>query len=191
MDNVELTMFVSTIAVTMTMNDASGTISGPTIDPIRQTSPEAIDLAISIVNTARFGALAVFEPTTKLPLVSRVAVATDQLGTPILLVSALSLHTKALLENKHCSLLLGEPGKGDPLAHPRITLQCEASFLDPNERETKNVRERFLIANPKSRMYIDFADFSFVRLMIGSAFLIGGFGQAFQLNGAQLRKPIE
>lgn len=186
MDNVEPTMFVSTIAMIMTINDASS----PIIDPIRQTSPEAIDLAISIISAARFGALAVFEPTTKLPLVSRVAVATDQMNTPILLVSALSLHTKALLENKHCSLLLGEPGKGDPLAHPRITLQCEASFLDPNEGETKNVRERFLSSNPKSRMYIDFADFSFVRLMIGSAFLIGGFGQAFQLTGAQLRRPM-
>ena len=54
----------------------------------------------------------------------RVAVATDAQGTPVTLVSDLSHHTRALRADPACSLLVGEPGeKGDPLTHPRLSLQ--------------------------------------------------------------------
>ena len=37
-------------------------------------------------------------------------------------MSELAGHRQALERNGACSLLVGEPGKGDPLAHPRVTL---------------------------------------------------------------------
>lgn len=164
------------------MNDVNLT----RINPIRPTTSEAIELAKSLIMTARFGALGVLDPETNFPLVSRVSVACDERRNPILLISSLSMHTKGLREDKRCSLLLGEPGKGDPLAHPRITLQCEAAFLDRNDEHIAHVRQLYLLANPKSQVYIDFADFCFVRLSITTAFLNGGFGKAFRLHGNEL-----
>ncbi|TIX34331.1 MAG: HugZ family protein, partial [Mesorhizobium sp.] len=91
-------------------------------DVIRETDAEAIRLAKTLIRSARFGALAVIEPGTGSPLASRVGVATDLDGAPLILVSMLSAHTGAILADPRCSLLVGEPGKGDPLAHPRLTL---------------------------------------------------------------------
>ena len=75
--------------------------------------------------------LAVLEPRHGHPLASRVGVATDADGAPLILVSHLSAHTPAMLADPRCSLLVGEPGKGDPLAHPRVTLVCRAERLEP------------------------------------------------------------
>jgi heme iron utilization protein len=155
-------------------------------DLIRHTSPQAIRLAKTLMRTARFGALAVIDAKTGEPAVSRVAVATALDGAPLILISSLSGHTQSLLENTHCSLLLGEPGKGDPLAHPRVTLQCFARFLDRSSNAGKHASERYLRHNPKAKLYADFGDFSFVRLEPKSAALNGGFGQAFRLTGQEL-----
>jgi heme iron utilization protein len=155
-------------------------------DLIRHTSPQAIRLAKTLMRTARFGALAVIDANTGEPAVSRVAVATALDGAPLILISSLSTHTQSLLANAHCSVLLGEPGKGDPLAHPRVTLQCFARFLDRNSNAGKHARERYLRHNPKAKLYVDFGDFSFVRLEPKGAALNGGFGQAFRLTGQEL-----
>src|SRR5262245_36792691 len=91
-------------------------------DVLRPTDEEAIRLGKTLVATARHGAIAVLDPETGAPLASRVGVATDADGAPIILVSMLAAHTRALIADPRCSLLVGEIGKGDPLAHPRITL---------------------------------------------------------------------
>src|SRR5262245_14521099 len=93
-------------------------------DVLRPTDEEAIRLGKTLVSTARHGAIAVLDPKTGRPLASRVGVATDADGAPIILVSMLAAHTRALIADPRCSLLAGEVGKGDPLAHPRITLIC-------------------------------------------------------------------
>ncbi|TJW76115.1 MAG: HugZ family protein, partial [Mesorhizobium sp.] len=59
-------------------------------DVIRETDAEAVRLAKTLVRSARFGALAVIEPGTGAPLASRVGVATDMDGAPLILVSMLS-----------------------------------------------------------------------------------------------------
>ena len=59
------------------------------------------------------------------------ALATDETGTPLTLISDLSDHTRALKADPRCSILVGEPGpRGDPLTHPRMTLLCTARFTD-------------------------------------------------------------
>jgi len=96
-------------------------------------------------------------------------------------VSRLSAHTKHLLADRRCSLLLGEPGKGDPLAHPRMTIISTASIIDPSSDEIIILRTLFLARHPKSALYIDFPDFIFIRLTMIEASLNGGFGKAFRL----------
>ena len=155
-------------------------------DVLRPTDDEAIRLARRLLRTARFGALAVIEPDTGAPYASRVATATDPHGSPLILVSALSTHTGALLADPRCSLLLGEPGKGDPLAHPRITIACLAHRLDRESDEGVRARRRYLNRHPKAELYADFGDFSFFRLEPKRASLNGGFGKAFALTSTDL-----
>lgn len=101
---------------------------------------------------------------------------------PLTLVSDLSPHTAALRAHADVSLLIGAPpGKGDPLAYPRITLHCKAAFVDKAP-----LAEHFLELYPKARLYFDFADFHLVRLEPQSALLNGGYGKAFKLSRAQL-----
>ena len=150
-------------------------------DPIRPTDDEARALAKRLITDARFGALAVLQDGR--PAVTRVAVTTDEAGVPLMLVSDLSSHTKALRADPRCSLLLGEPGdKGDPLTHPRITLMCEAVFLP----KTDALVARYLDLQPKAKLYIGFADFHFVQLQTLEAHLNGGFGKAYWLTPGDL-----
>jgi hypothetical protein len=153
---------------------------------IRETDAEAVRLAKTLIRTARYGALAALEPGTGAPLASRVAVATDLDGAPLILVSALSEHTAAILADPRCSLLLGQPGKGDPLAYPRISLRCRAVKLERGALEQGRAERRYLNRHPKAKLYAGFADFSFFRLAIERASLNAGFGKAYQLTGADL-----
>lgn len=147
----------------------------------RETDAEAIGLARRLVRTSRHGALAVIEPGSGAPLASRVGVATDMDGGPLILVSALSEHTGAMLADPRCSLLLGEPGKGDPLAHPRISLVCLATRLARGSPEGDRARRRYLNRHPKAGLYVDLGDFCFFRLEPERASLNGGFGRAYRL----------
>ncbi|PQA73220.1 pyridoxamine 5'-phosphate oxidase [Brucella oryzae] len=161
----------------------------PEINPIRPTTPEAIQLAKNLLRTSRYGAIAVFDAATGRPLASRVAVATDTNGTPLILVSGLAAHTTGLLANPACSLLLGEVGKGDPLAHPRVTLHCKAQKVERTTPDYTRIRRRYLNHNPKGALYADLGDFVFFRLELESASLNGGFGKAFNLTQDNLLCP--
>ncbi|MEX5729888.1 putative heme iron utilization protein [Rhodovulum iodosum] len=153
--------------------------------PLLPTDDAARKLARSLIAGARFGALGVLDPETGDPFVSRVAVGADAAGQPLTLVSELSAHTAALRANSACSLLLGEPGpKGDPLTYPRITLQARAHFVPRSTADHAALREDYLLSHPKAQLYVDFADFSFVRLVPHRALLNGGFGKAYGLSAA-------
>lgn len=157
---------------------------------VRETDDASRRLARTLIRKARFGALAVLEAGTGLPLVSRVAVATDLDGTPVILTSTLSGHTAAILETPVCSLLLGEPGKGDPLAHPRVSLFCKAHRIEPGGDVHQRLRRRYLLRHPKAELYADFGDFSFFRLELERASLNGGFGKAFELQSEDMLSPL-
>lgn len=155
-------------------------------DIIRPTTPQAIQIAKGLTRTARFAALACISATTQRPNASRVALATDNDGTPLLLVSALAPHTASLLAHPYCSLLVGEPGKGDAMAYPRITLHCQATQITRRDNAYQRLRTRYLNHNPKAALYVDLGDFSFFRLELDGASLNGGFGKAFNLRTADL-----
>lgn len=136
-----------------------------------------------LLRTIRAGTLATLQPDGA-PFASLVSLATLVEGQPIMLVSALSAHTQHLQADGRCSLLLSQAGKGDPLAHPRLTLTGLADRLDGEERHT--ARSRFLSRQPKSSLYIDFPDFSFWRMQLEAAHLNGGFARAARFAGADL-----
>lgn len=153
---------------------------------LRETDDDARRLARTLLRSARSCALAVLEPDTGTPFASRTLTGTDTDGTPVILVSALSVHTQALRADKRASLLAGEPGKGDPLAHPRLTVICEASEVSRESEAHTGLRERFIRRHPKAKLYVDFPDFAFFRLAPLRAHLNGGFGKAFVLTAEDL-----
>lgn len=145
-------------------------------------------LAKSFLRTSRFGALATLDPVSGSPMASRVSVASDVDGSPVFLISRLSGHFTALEDDARASILLGEPGKGDPLAHPRITVMGAACRLDGMNRD--RVKARFLARHPKAALYADFGDFAFWRLEIARASFNGGFGKAYDLANDDLLAPV-
>ncbi len=152
------------------------------INPVRETNDEALELAQRLVAETKYSALGVVEKDTQVPLVSRVAAGWHEETGFFFCASDLSVHSQCLLENEVCSFLLGEPGKGDGLAHPRITLIGTASRMQNADPKRGLFREHFLERHPKAELYVDFADFGFYPVSIDRALLNGGFGKAYHLN---------
>lgn len=154
--------------------------------PIRPTDDNARARARTLLEKARFAALAVLTPHGA-PLVSRIAFGSAPDGQPLTLVSDLAAHTTALRSDPRCSLLVGDvTGRGDPLNQPRLTLEATASFLDRTSTQHARMAAHYLRDHPKAKLYIGFADFSFVLFTIKIGHLNGGFGKAFTLTPADL-----
>ncbi len=141
---------------------------------------DAAGLAKRLLRATRSGALATNDPSG-FPLSTLVNVATDVDGAPLLLVSGLSLHTRNLEADGRAALLLAETGKGDPLAHPRLTLVGTCRKTDD-----PRVRRRFLARHPKSQLYVELPDFTFWRMEIAGVHLNGGFARAARLGPSDL-----
>ncbi len=144
---------------------------------------EGLAEARRLLRTIRAGALATLAPEG-FPFASLVNVATDIDGAPLILTSALSSHTRHMLVDPRVSLLLSEGGKGDPLAHPRLSLVGRMAQISGSPRAL--VKARFLARHPKSALYADFGDFSFWRMEIVRAHLNGGFAKAATYDGAAI-----
>ncbi|KAB1074025.1 HugZ family pyridoxamine 5'-phosphate oxidase [Methylobacterium planeticum] len=142
---------------------------------------DAIGLARHLLRSIRSGALATLDAQDGVPFASLVTIATDVDGTPLMLLSRLSAHTRNLLADPRCSILFSQGGKGDPLAHPRLTVTGRASRIDE-----PRVRERFLARHPKAKLYADFPDFGFFALTPEAGHLNGGFAKAATLTASEL-----
>ena len=145
---------------------------------------DGIAEAKQLLRSIRSGALATLEPAGGFPFASLTTVATDHDGAPILLLSQLSAHTRNLIADSRASLLLARMGKGDPLAHPRLTLVGRIERA--REEDRPRLRARFLARHPKAALYVDFGDFGFYRLAGVSAHLNGGFAKAADFPFADL-----
>src|SRR5579871_4006177 len=138
-------------------------MANPPADPHAARGAAAAD-AKRLMRISRTGALATLDPATGAPLTTLVGVASDFTGAPLFLMSTLARHTRHLAADPRASLLLaGRPERGDPLNHPRITLNGRVEPA-PGPR----ARIRYLQRNPKAALYADFADFAFFRLAIDS-----------------------
>jgi hypothetical protein len=141
-------------------------------DPIQ---PERLGLvARMLLRHADRAALGTILTGQARPYVSLVGLATDIDGTPVLLLSRLAEHTRAILKNPHVSLLVdGTAGFVNPQQGPRITLLGRVD-ADCDER----LGRRFLARHPAAALYAGFADFSFYRFSVERIHWVGGFGRA-------------
>jgi putative heme iron utilization protein len=81
---------------------------------------------------------------------------------------------------------LAVAGKGDPLAHPRLTVLGRFVQIAPDQPDEPRLRRRFLARHPKAELYAGFTDFAFWRLLIASAHLNAGFARAADLSAADV-----
>ncbi|MEA1830891.1 DUF2470 domain-containing protein [Methylobacterium durans] len=149
--------------------------------PAAEAPFDAIGLARILLRSIRSGALATIDAGDGTPFASLVTIATDVDGTPLMLLSRLSAHTRNLIADPRCSLLFSQGGKGDPLAHPRLTVTGRAA-----QTGEARARERFLARHPKAKLYADFPDFGFFALEPAAGHLNGGFAKAATLDSREL-----
>jgi heme iron utilization protein len=95
-------------------------------------------------------------------------------GNGVLLISEMAEHTRNLRRDSRCSLLVVEPGSGNPLARGRVTLTGTAEVVTSQGTE---YRDSFLKKNPSALRYVDFGDFSVWRIAVTGVRYIGGFGR--------------
>ena len=146
--------------------------------------PRAV--AKTLLRAIRAGTLCTLDRNTGYPFASLANVATDADGSPLILVSRLATHTANLEADGRASLLLAETGKGDALAHPRLTVLGTFQPVERDAAEAARLRRRFLARHPKSELYADFPDFAFWRMVVVSAHLNGGFARAADLTAADV-----
>ncbi len=158
-------------------------------DVLRSVDDAARRLGKTLLRTARFASLATLDPIDGAPSVSRVNVATSMAGEPVFLISGLSGHFGNLVADARCSLMVGEPGKGDPLAHARMTLTGRAERLAMGA-EREQLKARYLMRHPKSALYADFPDFAFWKFTTHRISLNGGFGKAFAPDPADIASDM-
>lgn len=156
-----------------------------------QDAPQPADfrpgeVAKMLLRATRTGTLATLDRNTGYPFSSLVNVATDVDGAPIILVSRLATHTANLEVDARASLLLAEIGKGDALAHPRLTVLGTFAPVERERADEARIRRRFLMRHPKSELYAGFADFAFWRMTVVSAHLNAGFARAADLGASDI-----
>jgi len=154
--------------------------------PIKATRDDTWDVdreAIALLRGSRVGSLAVVEAgAPKLALVTP-AIALD--GAPLVLLSRLSAHTRALDRDPACAMMLtGAPSEANPQTAPRLSLGGHAARADD-----PHLRARYLAIHPYAAMYVDFADFGLFRMTVTEARYVGGFARAAKLDPARLAPP--
>ena len=107
------------------------------------------------------------------PYASLVLVAVDHDLSPILLMSDLAEHSKAIAADPRVALLFdGTAGLAQPLTGPRVTLMGRAAKTDD-----ARLKGRFLCHHPDAALYAGFADFHVYKVTLERTHLVGGFGK--------------
>src|SRR5262249_48091864 len=105
------------------------------------------------------------------PFGSLMPYALDDSGDPIFLVSSMAMHTQNLHVDPRASLLVTQPDvAGDPLGAARVTL------MGRTEPARADARSVYLKLHENAQYWIDFDDFSLIRLGVEDVYFIGGFG---------------
>lgn len=151
------------------------------MQPTPDFAPEK--LAKSLLRRSRQGALATLMAGSGDPYCSLVNLASHPDGSPILLISALAVHTRNIVADSRVSLMLDERAAGDPLEGSRIMLSGRAEAAGADDKEL--LRRRYLNAHPSAEAFVSFKDFSFFRIRPSGTQLVAGFGRIVDLKPEQ------
>jgi len=143
------------------------------------SSTDSAGMVRGLLRSSRQGALATLMAGSGAPYCSLVNVAPDADGAPLLLVSALALHTQNIASDPRVSLMLDERRAGDPLEGARIMLAGEARAAEPDD--LPRIRRRYLAFHPSAADFAGFSDFSFLKIVPTGVHLVAGFGRIVDL----------
>ncbi len=116
------------------------------------------------------------------PFGSLTPFAIDPRGQPLLLISAMAMHTQNLRLDPRASLLVSQSSEDrDPLGLGRVTLLAEAEEVAADDLAA--VRASYLQAHPSASYWVDYADFAFYRLRVQQVYFVGGFGVMGWVDG--------
>jgi putative heme iron utilization protein len=108
--------------------------------------------------------------------------AVDHDLSPILLLSDLAEHSKAIAADPRVSLLFdGTAGLVQPLTGMRVSLLGRVAEADDDR-----LKRRFLRRHPDAAMYAGFKDFHFYKVTPERAHLVAGFGKIRWIEAAGL-----
>ena len=109
-------------------------------------------------------------------------VAVDHDLSPILLLSDLAEHSKAIAADPRVSLLFdGTAGLAQPLTGSRVSLLGRVA-----ETHDDRLKRRFLARHPDAALYAGFKDFRFYKVTPERAHLVAGFGKIRWIEAAEL-----
>jgi len=111
------------------------------------------------------------------PFGSIVQYTLDTMGEPVMLLSDLAEHSKNIHVDGRASLLVSvAPQAGDdPMSLARVTLIGRLHRVPQTELTV--LRDPYLEAHPFAKHYVNFGDFSFWRLELGTVRYVGGYGR--------------
>jgi putative heme iron utilization protein len=158
----------------------------PTAPPARE--PSHAERCRTLVAGERRGALSTLAADPAgYPFGSVVSFGLTDDGDPLFFVSLMAEHTQNALRDPRASLLVTEPVPegADPLASGRVTLLGLLAPVDDAERDV--ARTRYLDANPAASYYIDFGDFTFLRLAVDHVRYVGGYGRMSWVDASAYR----
>ncbi|KAK8689884.1 hypothetical protein V6N13_088594 [Hibiscus sabdariffa] len=155
----------------------------------------------TVLDRSRRGMLSTFSQKHEgYPSGSMVDFACDANGSPILAVSSLAVHTKDLLANCKCSLLVAR----DPEDRTDLVITLHGDAIAVSEKDQAAIRTAYLAKHPNA-FWVDFGDFQFMRIEpkvvryvsgVATALLGSGeFGKEEYQNSkvdliAQFSKPV-
>ncbi|KAK9042287.1 hypothetical protein V6N11_017364 [Hibiscus sabdariffa] len=155
----------------------------------------------TVLDRSRLGMLSTFsQKHGGYPSGSMVDFACDANGSPILAVSSLAVHTKDLLANCKCSLLVAR----DPEDRTDLVITLHGDAIVVSEKDQAAVQIAYLAKHPNA-FWVDFGDFQFMRIEpkvvryvsgVATALLGSGeFGKEEYQNSkvdpiAQFSKPV-
>jgi putative heme iron utilization protein len=133
-----------------------------------------------LLRAARSGCLAT--SAAGQPFASLVTPACMPDGSLLLLLSGLSEHTRHLSVDARCSVMVSGAAVSDnPQTMPRVTVTGVAAVVDEPAWKA-----RYLAVHPYAALYAGFGDFATWRVVPVAGMLVGGFGRAVRLKGADL-----
>ncbi len=133
-----------------------------------------------LLRAARSGCLAT--SAAGQPFASLVTPACMPDGSLLLLLSRLSEHTRHLMTDPRCSVMVsGTAETANPQTTPRVTVTGMAEVVDDAA-----LKARYLAVHPYASLYADFGDFATWRIKLAAGLLVGGFARAFRLKAADL-----
>uniref|UniRef100_A0A7N0UV91 DUF2470 domain-containing protein n=1 Tax=Kalanchoe fedtschenkoi TaxID=63787 RepID=A0A7N0UV91_KALFE len=118
------------------------------------------------------------------PSGSMVDYACDMDGCPILAISSLAVHTKDILANPKCSLLVAK----DPDDRTDLVITLHGDVVCVEEKDKEAIRATYLKKHPNA-FWVDFGDFQFVRIEPTAIRYVSGVATAI-LGSGEFSKEV-